>query len=145
VVAYLIDALSYKPGGRGSIFNEVIGLFSWPNPTQPLTEMSTSSLPGGKGWQALKADKFMCEPRRLTTIYTSTVCYKNSFFYGPDMRHALCKHLSSSSWKTLQPLWALASFSVSWSIFLQSTGLLEWVISSSQGLYRNFGREMAVL
>jgi hypothetical protein len=41
-----------------------------------------------------------------------------------------------------QPLWALASFSVSWSI-LQSAGLLEWVISSSQGLYRNFGREMA--
>jgi hypothetical protein len=29
-------------------------------------------------------------------------------------------------------------FSVSWSIFLQSAGLLEWVISSSQGLYRNF-------
>jgi hypothetical protein len=38
--------------------NEVIGFFNWPNPssrtmalrsTQPLTEMSTRNLPGGKG------------------------------------------------------------------------------------------------
>jgi hypothetical protein len=28
-------------------------------------------------------------------------------------------------------------------IYSQSAGLPEWVISSSQGLYRNFGREMA--
>jgi hypothetical protein len=27
--------------------------------------------------------------------------------------------------------------------YSQSAGLLEWVISSSQGLYQNFGREMA--
>jgi hypothetical protein len=45
--------------------------------TQPLTEMSTRNLPGGKGRPELKADKLiaicetivkkMWEPRRLTT------------------------------------------------------------------------------
>jgi hypothetical protein len=49
----------------GSIPNEVIGFFNWPNPssrtmalgsTQPLTEMSTRNLPGGKGRPARKAD-----------------------------------------------------------------------------------------
>jgi hypothetical protein len=32
--------------------------------TQPLREMSTSNLPGGKGWSAHKADNLtvMCEP-----------------------------------------------------------------------------------
>jgi hypothetical protein len=45
----------------GSIPIEVIGYFNLPNPssrimalglTQPLTEMSTRNLPGGKGWPA---------------------------------------------------------------------------------------------
>jgi hypothetical protein len=49
----------------GSIPNEVIEFFNWRNPsscsmalgsTQPLTEMSTSNLPGDKGWPAPKAD-----------------------------------------------------------------------------------------
>jgi hypothetical protein len=43
----------------------------------------------------------------------------------------------------LQPLWALASLQFPDLIYSQSAGLLEWVISLSQGLYRNFGREMA--
>jgi hypothetical protein len=32
--------------------------------TQPLTEMSTRNLPGGKGWPVRKADKLtaICEP-----------------------------------------------------------------------------------
>jgi hypothetical protein len=32
--------------------------------TQPLTEMITRNLPGGKGWPASKADNFtaICEP-----------------------------------------------------------------------------------
>jgi hypothetical protein len=51
----------------GSISDEDIGFFNSLNPssptvtlgsTQPLTEMSTRNLPGGKGWRALKADKF---------------------------------------------------------------------------------------
>jgi hypothetical protein len=41
----------------------VITFFNLP-PTQPLTEMSTRNLPGGKGWQTLKADNLtaICEP-----------------------------------------------------------------------------------
>jgi hypothetical protein len=57
----------------GSIPNEVIGFFNWPNPssrtmalvlTQPLTEMSTRNLPGGKERPARKANNLtaVCEP-----------------------------------------------------------------------------------
>jgi hypothetical protein len=56
----------------GSIPDEVIRVFSWPNPssltmslesTQPLTEMSTRNLSGGKGRPASKADNLtaICE------------------------------------------------------------------------------------
>jgi hypothetical protein len=56
----------------GSIPDEVIRFFSWPNPsshiiapgpTQPLTEMSIRNLPGGKGRPARKADNLIaiCE------------------------------------------------------------------------------------
>jgi hypothetical protein len=47
----------------GLIPDEAIGLSNWPNPSsctmamelpQPLTEMSTRNLPGGKGWPALE-------------------------------------------------------------------------------------------
>jgi hypothetical protein len=53
----------------------VIRFFNWPNPsnrtmalgsTQPLTEMSTRNLPGGKGRPACKADN-------LTDVYEPTV------------------------------------------------------------------------
>jgi hypothetical protein len=58
---------------RGSILDEVTGIFNWLNPssramvlgsTQPLTEMSTRNLLGGKGRPARKADNFtaICEP-----------------------------------------------------------------------------------
>jgi hypothetical protein len=57
----------------GSIPDEVIEFFNWPNPssrnmalglTQPLTEMSTRKLPGGKGRRARGADNLtaICEP-----------------------------------------------------------------------------------
>jgi hypothetical protein len=57
----------------GSILDEVTGFFSWPNPssrtmalesTQPLTEMSTRNLPGGKGRLGRKVDNLtaICEP-----------------------------------------------------------------------------------
>jgi hypothetical protein len=59
--------------------------------TQPLTEMSTRSLPGGKGWPARKADNLtaiyeptvqkMWEPRRLTILWASMACYRNSFTF----------------------------------------------------------------
>jgi hypothetical protein len=56
-----------------SILDEVIGVLNWPNPsshtmalesTQPLTEMSTRNLPGGKGWLVCEADNLtaICEP-----------------------------------------------------------------------------------
>jgi hypothetical protein len=55
----------------GLIPDEVIEFFSWTKIcshtmvvelTQPLTEMSTRNLPGGKGWLARKTDN-------LTSIY----------------------------------------------------------------------------
>jgi hypothetical protein len=57
----------------GSIPDEVIGFFNLPNPssrtmtlgsTQPLTEMSTRNLPGGKGRPARGANNLtaICEP-----------------------------------------------------------------------------------
>jgi hypothetical protein len=57
----------------GSIPDGVIGFFNLPNhssrtmamgSTQPLTEMSTRNLPGGKGRPARGADKLIaiCEP-----------------------------------------------------------------------------------
>jgi hypothetical protein len=57
----------------GSIPDEVIGFFNWPKPsnrimtlesTQPLTEMSTKTVPGGNGRQERKADNLtaICEP-----------------------------------------------------------------------------------
>jgi hypothetical protein len=57
----------------GSIPDEVIGVFSWHNPsssimalrsTQPLTEMSTRNLLGGKEQSARNADNptAVCEP-----------------------------------------------------------------------------------
>jgi hypothetical protein len=80
-----------------SISDEVIGFFNCSNPssrtmtlgsTQPLIEMSTRNLPGGKGRPVRKADlTAICKPtvykmwefRRLTTLWDSTVCYRDSF------------------------------------------------------------------
>jgi hypothetical protein len=77
-----------------------VNIFIWPNPsshiialglTQPLTEMSTRNFPGDKGRPAREADNVtaicepivqkMWEPRRLTTLWASTACYRNSFTF----------------------------------------------------------------
>jgi hypothetical protein len=69
----MVEALRYKPEVAGSILDEVIEFFNWPNPssrtmalglTQPLTEMSTRNLPGVKGRLASGADNLtaICEP-----------------------------------------------------------------------------------
>jgi hypothetical protein len=82
----------------GSIPDGVIGFFNWPNPssrtmalgsTQPLTEMSTRNLPGGKGRPAGGADNLtaiceptvykMWEPRCRKTLCAFTACYRDSF------------------------------------------------------------------
>jgi hypothetical protein len=59
--------------------------------TQPLTEMSTKNLLRGKGRPASKADNLtaICEPtvqknwepRRLTNLWASTACYRDSFTF----------------------------------------------------------------
>jgi hypothetical protein len=62
--------------------------------TQPQTEMSARNLPGGKEWPTRKADNLtaICEqtvyktwePRRLKTLWASTICYGDSFtFFQP--------------------------------------------------------------
>jgi hypothetical protein len=70
--------------------------------TQPLTEMSTSNLPGGKGRPARKADKLtaicelivwkMWEPRRLTALLASAACYRANFtlFYSNRLHVIIC-------------------------------------------------------
>jgi hypothetical protein len=78
-----------------------LGFFNWPNPssntmvlgsTQPLTEMSTRNLPGGKGRPAREADLIaICEPivykiwepQRLTTLWAFMACYRDSFTFLP--------------------------------------------------------------
>jgi hypothetical protein len=57
--------------------------------TQSLTEMSTRNLPGGKGRPARKAGNLtiiyesiiyrVWEPRRLTTLWATDACYRDSF------------------------------------------------------------------
>jgi hypothetical protein len=66
--------------------------------TQPLTEMSTTNLPVGKGGPARKAQNLtaiceptvykMWEPRRLTTLWASAALYRNSFtiFMAADVK-----------------------------------------------------------
>jgi hypothetical protein len=59
--------------------------------TQPLTEMSTRKIPGGKARPARKADNLtavsepivwkMWEPRPLTPLWAFTACYRDSFTY----------------------------------------------------------------
>jgi hypothetical protein len=77
----------------GSIPDEIIWFFTWPNPssrtmslvsTQPLTEMSTTNLHGEQRRPVRKADNLtavcgpiVCkiwEPRRLTTLWAFTAC-----------------------------------------------------------------------
>jgi hypothetical protein len=83
----------------GSNPDEVMGFLNWPNPssrtmslgsTQPITEMSTRNLPGGIWRTERKADLTanceptvykMWEPRRLTTLWASTACCRDSFTF----------------------------------------------------------------
>jgi hypothetical protein len=86
----------------GSIPDEVTEYFNWPNTssrimalrsTLHLREMSTMILPGSKGRPARKTDNLtaicepivykMWQPRRLTTLWASTACYRDRFtFYA---------------------------------------------------------------
>jgi hypothetical protein len=65
--------------------------------TQPLTEMNTRSLRGGKGRPERKADNLtaICErnlqkiwePRRLTLLWAFTACYRDSFNFTHSTVH----------------------------------------------------------
>jgi hypothetical protein len=60
--------------------------------TQPPPQMSTRNLPGDKGRPEHKIDSFtvicepivkkMWEPGRLTTLWASTACYRDSFTFN---------------------------------------------------------------
>jgi hypothetical protein len=72
----------------GSIPGETIEILNWPKPssrtialgsTQPLTEISTKNLPGGKGWPVRKAGN-------LTTLWASTARYGNNFTFFTSIR-----------------------------------------------------------
>jgi hypothetical protein len=84
----------------GSIPDEVIGFFNWPNPssrtmalgsTQRLTEMRTRNFLGGEGRPPRKADNLaaicetivwkMWEPPCLRTLWASTASYMGSFIF----------------------------------------------------------------
>jgi hypothetical protein len=79
----------------GSIPDEVSEFFSWPNTssrtmalgsTQPLTEMSTRNLLGGKADLTATCELTVWkvwDPRRLTTVWASTACYTASFTFLP--------------------------------------------------------------
>jgi hypothetical protein len=88
--------------GRSRIWFPTTSLdfFNWPNPssrtvalglTQRLREMSIRNLPGGKGRPAREAGSLTAtcepiilkiwEPRRLTTLWASTACYRDSFTF----------------------------------------------------------------
>jgi hypothetical protein len=79
--------------------------FNWPNPssrtmalgsTQPLIQMSTRNLPGVKGGRRVglstspsfvsRLSGNMWEPRRLTTLWAFTACYRDSFTFFKTQR-----------------------------------------------------------
>jgi hypothetical protein len=73
LAAFIFVSYATRRKVAGSIPDEVTGCFNWPNPssrtmalesTQPLTELNTRNLPGGKGRPRRKADNLtaICEP-----------------------------------------------------------------------------------
>jgi hypothetical protein len=95
-VTWLIEALCYKPEGRGlesrwggyfqftQSFQRIMALGS----TKPLTEMSTRNFRGRDvrlttlppSMSLLSRE--MWEPRHLTTLWASTSCYRDSFTFS---------------------------------------------------------------
>jgi hypothetical protein len=81
--------------------------------TQLLTEMSTRNLPGGKRGPGRKADNvtaiceptvwIMWEPRRLTILWASTACYRDSFNFillevGWHLHHTMSENNAHVVW-----------------------------------------------
>jgi hypothetical protein len=82
-VRYSMRSMDFTVGPNPSSRTMALGS------TQPLTEISTRNLLGGKGLPTRKADNLtaICEPivykiwepRRLTTLWASAVCYRDRF------------------------------------------------------------------
>jgi hypothetical protein len=112
-VAQLVEALCYKPEGRGFESDQVYFL-NLPNlssrtialgSTQPPTEMTTRNFPWGVegvrrvGLTSLPPSasrisrQNMWEPRRLTTLCAFTTCYRDNFtfftFYLLQFRNSI--------------------------------------------------------
>jgi hypothetical protein len=98
MVAWLVESICYETEGRGFDsrqdlwgfhLTQSFQLYFGHESTQPLTEMSTRNLLGAKGKPVRKADNLtaicvsivykMWEPRRFTTLWASTACYRVSF------------------------------------------------------------------
>jgi hypothetical protein len=90
----------------GSMPDEVIGFFNWPNPsgrtmalgsTKPLTEMSTRNLPGVKGGRRVRLTtlpSYVSQVCRkfgsldVSTLWASTACYRDSIlFFNKMVKH----------------------------------------------------------
>jgi hypothetical protein len=100
--------------------------------TQPVTEMNTRNLPGGKGRPAHKADLTaicepimykMWEPRRLTTLWAFTACYRDSFAFTFNPNWWMCivyrlvvKKLSLKYWYRTEANHLKKVFSFTWNI-----------------------------
>jgi hypothetical protein len=90
----------------GSIPDEVIGFEHWPNPSNSavsLTEMSSRKLPMGRGRSSRKVHltvicgptvQKMWEPRRLTALWASGVCYGASLPIPTSIRLIVRKFLT---------------------------------------------------
>jgi hypothetical protein len=95
-----VQSIPVRHGLAGSIPYEVIGFFDSSNPssriialesTQPVTEMNTRNLPGGKRRPAREPDRLtaicesivykMWEPEHLITLWAFTACYRDSFTF----------------------------------------------------------------
>jgi hypothetical protein len=100
----------------GSIRDEAIGYISWPNPSShtcdPVVDSSSNineyqeSLWEGKGRPARKIDN-LTKPRRQTTVWISTACYKHSFTF-----------LSENNWKAICLLCFTQYNNVNWTLGL---------------------------
>jgi hypothetical protein len=97
--------------------------------TESLTEMSARNLPGDKGRPARKADNLtaicepiayeMCEPRRLTTLRTSTACYRDTvhlfiFFIRTRIRSRQQNESSTDWFKYIKELRQVSKDQSSW-------------------------------
>jgi hypothetical protein len=80
-----------RPQGSGFFSSSIHLIFPTLVSTQPLAEMTTRNVPGCKGRPALNTDNLtpsckkivyrMCEPRRLTSLWASAVCYIDGFTF----------------------------------------------------------------